>query len=147
VLKYNVIPVVLNGANMSEIAPPHSYIDFEDFSTVKDLANYLKQVAEDDQLFASYFWWRDYYTVKSGWENTRKAYCSMCEALHDSTRKTEVIKDMRKYWEQDAKCRSRSENQTSGLSIFVFIIFLLVFMISFVVCLSNSTINQKDEMK
>ena len=88
-LKYNVIPVVLNGVNMSEIAPPHSYIDFEDFSTVKgkfpsfhkfaskkipiiDLANYLKQVAEDDQLFASYFWWRDYYTVNSGWENTRK---------------------------------------------------------------------------
>ena len=32
VLGYNVIPVVLNGANMSNIAPKHSYIDFKDFN-------------------------------------------------------------------------------------------------------------------
>ena len=32
VLDYNVIPVVLNGANMSNIAPKHSYIDFKDFN-------------------------------------------------------------------------------------------------------------------
>ena len=31
VLPYNVIPVVLNGANMSNIAPKNSYIDFKDF--------------------------------------------------------------------------------------------------------------------
>ena len=32
VLPYNVIPVVLNGANMSNIAPKNSYIDFKDFN-------------------------------------------------------------------------------------------------------------------
>ena len=32
VLQYNVIPVVLNGANMSNIAPKNSYIDFKDFN-------------------------------------------------------------------------------------------------------------------
>ena len=32
VLPYNVIPVVLNGQNMSEIAPKNSYIDFKDFN-------------------------------------------------------------------------------------------------------------------
>ena len=31
VLPYNVIPVVLNGVNMSKIAPPHSYIDIKEF--------------------------------------------------------------------------------------------------------------------
>ena len=35
VLPYNVIPVVLNSANMSAIAPPHSYIDINHFSTIK----------------------------------------------------------------------------------------------------------------
>ena len=30
-LPYNVIPVVLNGVNMSKIAPPHSYIDIKEF--------------------------------------------------------------------------------------------------------------------
>ena len=29
ILKYNIIPITLNGADMSEIAPPKSYIDFD----------------------------------------------------------------------------------------------------------------------
>ena len=33
VLNYNVIPVVLNGANMTNIAPRHSYIDIKDFKS------------------------------------------------------------------------------------------------------------------
>ena len=32
VLSYNVIPVVLNGANMTKHAPHHSYVDIKDFS-------------------------------------------------------------------------------------------------------------------
>ena len=31
ILPYNVIPIVLNGVNMTSIAPPHSYIDIKDF--------------------------------------------------------------------------------------------------------------------
>ena len=61
ILAYNVIPVVFNGANMSAIAPPHSYINAEDFSSVEQLAEYLQIVARNNSLFASYFWWRDYY--------------------------------------------------------------------------------------
>ena len=61
ILPYNVIPVVFNGANMSAIAPPHSYINVEDFTSVDQLAEYLLKVARNDTLFASYFWWRDYY--------------------------------------------------------------------------------------
>ena len=41
--RYNVIPVVYNGADMASIAPPHS---------VEHLAQCLR-------VFASYFWWRD----------------------------------------------------------------------------------------
>ena len=69
ILPYNVIPVVFNGANMSAIAPPHSYINAEDFSSVDQLAEYLQLVAGNDSLFASYFWWRDYYKplVGGGW--------------------------------------------------------------------------------
>ena len=34
VLSYNVVPVVLNGVNMTRVAPPHSYIDIKDFDSV-----------------------------------------------------------------------------------------------------------------
>ena len=63
-LPYNVIPVVLNGADMSQLAPPHSFINVMDFKTTEELALYLHTLDQDDKLFASYFWWRDYYTVK-----------------------------------------------------------------------------------
>ena len=65
-LPYNLIPVVLNGANMTRLAPAHSHINVRDFNTTKDLADYLHMVDRDDKLFASYFWWREYYTVKVG---------------------------------------------------------------------------------
>ena len=64
ILHYDVIPVVLNGANMSDIAPPHSYIDVQDFNSTKDLSDYLVKVDKNDTLFASYFWWRDYYVAQ-----------------------------------------------------------------------------------
>ena len=34
VLDYNVIPVVLNGANMTKFAPKNSYIDLKDFTNI-----------------------------------------------------------------------------------------------------------------
>ena len=35
ILDANVIPVVYNGANMSRIAPKHSYIDIKDFADLR----------------------------------------------------------------------------------------------------------------
>ena len=64
ILPYNVIPIVLNGADMKKIAPPHSYIDIEDFNSTKQLADYLAELINDDAKFASYFWWRDHYTIQ-----------------------------------------------------------------------------------
>ena len=64
ILSYNIIPVVLTGANMSSIAPPHSYIDAQDFTSIDQLAEFLLTVASNDTLFASYFWWRDYYKIE-----------------------------------------------------------------------------------
>ena len=43
VLNQNVIPVVFNGANMSTVAPPHSYINVADFPTIEKLVAYLSR--------------------------------------------------------------------------------------------------------
>ena len=61
VMRQDIIPVVLSGASMVSVAPPHSYISVTDFATIDQLAAYLQVVAEDKELFASYFWWRDFY--------------------------------------------------------------------------------------
>ena len=41
VLNYDVIPVVLNGVNMSAIAPDNSYIDLKDFEDISGLLYHL----------------------------------------------------------------------------------------------------------
>ena len=38
VLPYNVIPIVLNGVDMTAIAPSHSYIDIKQFSSFQGLS-------------------------------------------------------------------------------------------------------------
>ena len=61
-----MIPIVLNGADMKKIAPPHSYINVEDFNSTKHLADYLTILINDDAKFASYFWWREHYIIQVG---------------------------------------------------------------------------------
>ena len=63
-LQYNIIPVVFNGARMSDVAPAHSYINVMDYGSVRELVDDIKRIADDDALFASYFWWRDYFQIQ-----------------------------------------------------------------------------------
>ena len=168
VLPYNVIPVVLNGANMSNIAPKNSYIDFKDFNnsiagtvrkgaiksvspfykcelhrkvftifvynfnyrkpckkildiftnqttrapkiipemiiSISETAKYLLKVSEDAALFASHFWWRDFYLPTQSLEAT--AWCSLCSALHNDSLAQSVITDLHSWWQQGANCHS-----------------------------------------
>ena len=62
-LAHSVVPVVLSGADMSHLAPPHSFINVEDFNSTSELAAFLTRLAADEERLASYFWWKDYYEV------------------------------------------------------------------------------------
>ena len=41
------IPIVMGGGHYKKEAPPHSYIDVNDFPSVKSLADYLKQLLQN----------------------------------------------------------------------------------------------------
>ena len=61
-LNRNVITIVYGGANYSQLAPPHSYINALDY-TPEQLAEYLKVLDNNDTLYNEYFWWKDHYRV------------------------------------------------------------------------------------
>jgi len=105
-LPYNVIPVVLNGANMSRVAPPHSYINVRDFTTTEELATYLHTVDQDDKLFASYFWWRDYYTVKIKKQARIQAWCDLCQNLQHGGVRTPRSLNLTKVLDIKDNCQS-----------------------------------------
>eukprot|EP00058_Branchiostoma_floridae_P015848 XP_002601336.1 hypothetical protein BRAFLDRAFT_82754 [Branchiostoma floridae] len=59
-LENDVVPVVL-GANRSDyerLAPPHSFIHVDDFTSPKELANYLKMLDQDKDKYNAYFKWK-----------------------------------------------------------------------------------------
>ena len=104
ILQYNVIPVTYSGANFSAIAPPHSYINTLDFASVSKLSSYLLKVDQDDELYASYFWWKDFYELRKSRSDGSQAFCDMCHALHhDKT--TKVYTDLYKWWVTQSKCK------------------------------------------
>lgn len=57
-LRLNIIPVVVNGANMTHILPPKSYIDANEFESVEKLAEYLHYLSANPEEYVKYFWWK-----------------------------------------------------------------------------------------
>ena len=111
VAKYNIIPIVLNGADMEEMAPKHSYISVSDFDNLDDLVAYLHQVDNDDSLFASYFWWREFYSVQDRHTSRHMSWCSLCSQLNGN----------QVDWNKERLLRLRStRNQTSNEPVDLF---------------------------
>ncbi len=80
----NIVPIVYGGADYTQHAPPHSYIDARKFKP-KELAGFLKILDENDDLYNEYFWWKDYYSVESTLdERSRHAFCDLCQKLHEA---------------------------------------------------------------
>lgn len=54
-MHYPIIPIVLDVYNnYARAAPPHSYINVMDYSSMKDLADYLVLLSKNDTLYNEY---------------------------------------------------------------------------------------------
>lgn len=76
-----VVPIVM-GARKEEydkFAPPNSFIHVDDFKSAKDLAEYLRLLANNDALYYDYFRWKNL-----GFFIDTKFMCRICAMLHNS---------------------------------------------------------------
>ncbi|XP_012711801.2 alpha-(1,3)-fucosyltransferase 7 [Fundulus heteroclitus] len=73
------IPVVLgpSRATYEAVAPPHSFIHVADFTSVAELAAYLKYVAADKQAYEGYFKWHQTHRIKT-YTDWRERLCQIC---------------------------------------------------------------------
>ena len=97
-LKHYIVPVVMAGADLKNLAPPNSYIDAIKFSTPEKLANFLLEVAANETKYLSYFEWKESYTILG-----KSLLCGLCEYLNKNWNKTEVL-DMKTFWRADLQC-------------------------------------------
>ena len=104
-LAYDTVPVVYGGSDYSLYFPAGSYINAMDFDSPESLANYLKKLMTDDELYLSYFRWRRKYVVDLA---PKDSWCQLCQMLRDSETKT--YDDIGAWWSGE------SINQTCSLS-------------------------------
>lgn len=78
----DVVPVVM-GARIEDYAlsaPPGSYIHVDDFSSPRDLAEYLKLLDSNDTLYNEYFRYKQNYRYVD--IHDTKYWCRLCGLLH-----------------------------------------------------------------
>jgi hypothetical protein len=103
VLRLDVIPVVLGGANYSSIMPPHSYIDVKDFYTVKELGAYLMNM--DEVEYNKYFEWKQKYDIIM----YPQLQCRICQYLNENENRTKVYESLDLFWNPNSDCINPKE--------------------------------------
>ena len=114
-IENDVLPIVLNGANNSDILIPNSYIDMQNFKTLDDLGKYLRYVASNDSEYNKYFKWKiKYKKVKRlEWPYPDELVCNLCKKAHeDSPKKTHLLSE---FWNDKMCDGNRSKKLISLL--------------------------------
>jgi alpha-1,3-fucosyltransferase len=93
-LAFDTVPVVYGGSDYSLYFPAGSYINALDFDSPQSLANYLKKLMTDDELYLSYFRWRRKYVVDLA---PKDSWCQLCQMLRDPETK-EKMYDIAPWW-------------------------------------------------
>lgn len=103
-LRYDVIPVVMGAhpADYARAAPPGSFIHVEEFNSTKALADYLLKLDGDDDMYNSYFRWKD-----AGQFLDTKFWCRICSMLWDPDKPRISVPDLDNWWRGGQTCIGR----------------------------------------
>ena len=105
ILNYDVIPVTLGGANYSQMAPPNSNINALDFSSPRQLAHYLKYLAENQNKYLKYFEWKAVYQVLNKYYTQANVFCNLCGILNLQT-SIASHKNFKSWWSPEDICKT-----------------------------------------
>ncbi|XP_065142370.1 4-galactosyl-N-acetylglucosaminide 3-alpha-L-fucosyltransferase 9-like [Paramisgurnus dabryanus] len=81
-LFYGTVPVVLGPSreNYEQFVPSGAFIHVDDFPSPKELAEFLKHLDQNEDLYKHYFTWRENFVVKGG-QFGRDHACQSCEHI------------------------------------------------------------------
>lgn len=102
IMSRTIVPVVYNGADVTKLLPPKSYINAEDYATPKELADYLVFLADNPEEYLKYFWWKEYYRL-----GQLHYACYLCQQLNQRDPSTHIAPyaSIEKWYKEDV-CRS-----------------------------------------
>ncbi|KAM3718459.1 Alpha-(1,3)-fucosyltransferase fut-1 [Dirofilaria immitis] len=101
---HDVIPIILKRSIVERYVPPYSFIAVDDFTTVHDLADYLKYLMHNLSAYKEYFEWRREYKVFFLDGNNHDqlerpwGFCQLCRLLWLNPRPKYVIENFADFW-------------------------------------------------
>ncbi|XP_013414342.1 glycoprotein 3-alpha-L-fucosyltransferase A-like isoform X2 [Lingula anatina] len=113
-LGHDVLPITM-GAHPDDykrVAPPHSYINVDDFESPKALAEYLHELDKNDDLYNEYFRWK-------GTMRTINTYfwCRLCAMVHEAENHHTWYENVDDWWRGQGVCSTgRWKDGSSYLS-------------------------------
>ena len=90
-LSVGAIPIVSGPErdNFVRIAPPHSFIHVDDYSSDEELANALNLISQNRTLYGKYHAWRRYYDVYYEANDVDPyRFCELCYRLNTNKQRT-----------------------------------------------------------
>ena len=125
-MEMDIVPVVRGGANYSDIAPPGSYIDANDYSSAQELAEELKRLSKAREEYLNFFTWKATTKVLDGYSEMG---CNLCKALHES-KPPKSYQDLGAWWKGGGNCQGTVSSSKATWNFdprFVITIALFVF--------------------
>ncbi|KAK3610623.1 hypothetical protein CHS0354_009086 [Potamilus streckersoni] len=107
----STVPVVRGSSNYSSLLPPKSFINTDDFKSIKALGKYLNAVGNNETLYVKYLEWKRDYYMKVVSPRMGKI-CNVCEMLNDKEKYAYVYEDFEKWWWKNGKACHKVKDLT-----------------------------------
>ncbi|OQR74638.1 glycoprotein 3-alpha-L-fucosyltransferase A-like [Tropilaelaps mercedesae] len=108
------IPIVMGPSkeDYTRLCPPYSFIHVEDFSSPKELADYIRKLQASPSDFLAYHAWRRNFRVlnEHGYFGSPSLHlCRMCEMLNRPI-KEQTLQNLESWWSVQRDCRGSPFN-------------------------------------
>ncbi|CAM1313690.1 FUT4 (predicted) [Pycnogonum litorale] len=102
VLRFDIVPIVMGGADYRMFLPPNSYINVADHESPESLALYLSMLDKNDSLYNMYFVWKQKFNFECAPGDNE--LCELCRKLNDPKEPPNTYNNFVHWWVHDAKC-------------------------------------------
>ena len=96
--------MISGSTDYSSIAPPHSYINVNNFEDIQGLAKYLQDLLDNPKKYYDYFKWKKYFNVYGIEQSLKNAMCQLCESLN-LDKKHKIYHNIDDWWRKKANCQ------------------------------------------
>ena len=102
-LKSGVVPIALGApiADYTNLAPPNSFIHVDNFTSPKELAEYIKYLDSNDDAYYRYHMWRHKYIIDLPYFS--HSACRLCDLVHNDLSHRTYNVDI--YWGKKENCK------------------------------------------